>query len=108
MDIWNFNKNLDLLFCIVENDFLIKISTDSFSALDAKLNKNHDLHEQTVPYWNYFILKFQFFIMYFIAGLKKSNEEWLTGYAMANLSRHWVFLPFKLSEMHALIDKLNR
>lgn len=63
-----------------------------FSALDAKLVKEE---EESVPYWNYFILKFQFFVLYFIAGLKKSSREWLEGYAMTNLSRHWVFEPFK-------------
>ncbi|KAF3429627.1 hypothetical protein E2986_13900 [Frieseomelitta varia] len=61
-----------------------------FSALDAMKMKG------TVPLWNYFILKFQFFALYFIAGLKKSSVEWLSGYAMMNLSRHWVFSPFKL------------
>uniref|UniRef100_A0A182M8H7 HTTM-like domain-containing protein n=1 Tax=Anopheles culicifacies TaxID=139723 RepID=A0A182M8H7_9DIPT len=51
--------------------------------------------EQTVPYWNYFILKFQFFVLYFVAGLKKLCREWLSGYAMTNLSYHWVFFPFR-------------
>ncbi|XP_053994266.1 vitamin K-dependent gamma-carboxylase [Hylaeus volcanicus] len=50
----------------------------------------------SVPLWNYFIVKFQFFALYFLAGLKKSSAEWLSGYAMTNLSRHWVFSPFKL------------
>ncbi|XP_034183188.2 gamma-glutamyl carboxylase [Osmia lignaria lignaria] len=52
--------------------------------------------EHRVPLWNYFILRFQFFALYFLAGLKKSSTEWLSGYAMTNLSRHWVFSPFKL------------
>ncbi|XP_058065324.1 vitamin K-dependent gamma-carboxylase [Anopheles bellator] len=50
---------------------------------------------QCVPFWNYFILKFQFFVLYFIAGLKKLCHEWLSGYAMTNLSYHWVFVPFR-------------
>ncbi|XP_053663892.1 vitamin K-dependent gamma-carboxylase [Anopheles marshallii] len=50
---------------------------------------------QTVPFWNYFILKFQFFVLYFVAGLKKLCREWLSGYAMTNLSYHWVFYPFR-------------
>lgn len=62
------------------------------SALDATETKRSD---NTVPLWNYFILKFQFFALYFLAGLKKSGVEWLSGYAMANLSRHWVFTPFR-------------
>lgn len=47
-----------------------------------------------VPFWNYFILKFQFFLLYFYAGIKKFCPEWLSGYAMSNLGHHWVFAPF--------------
>ncbi|KAI4498557.1 hypothetical protein M0802_006263 [Mischocyttarus mexicanus] len=62
----------------------------AFDAIrDKKINK-------TVPLWNYFILRFQFFALYFLAGLKKSGKEWLDGYSMMNLSRHWVFDPFKI------------
>lgn len=51
-----------------------------------------------MPFWNYFLLKFQFFVLYFIAGLKKSSPEWLNEwqYSMTNLSFHWVFSPFRL------------
>ncbi|OAD57753.1 Vitamin K-dependent gamma-carboxylase, partial [Eufriesea mexicana] len=66
---------------------------NKYFALDAMKLKET---ERRVPLWNYFILKFQFFALYFIAGLKKSGTEWLSGYAMTNLSRHWVFSPFKL------------
>ena len=38
---------------------------------------------------------FQFFLVYFIAGLKKLDLDWVTGYSMNELSRHWVFFPFK-------------
>ncbi|CAK9798058.1 Vitamin K-dependent gamma-carboxylase [Anthophora plagiata] len=67
---------------------------NKYFALDAM--KRKDVENATVPLWNYFILKFQFFALYFIAGLKKSGTEWLSGYAMTNLSVHWVFSPFKL------------
>lgn len=66
----------------------------SYSALDA-IKKDNATTEKTVPLWNYFILRFQFFALYFLAGLKKSDAEWLSGYAMMNLSQHWVFNPFK-------------
>ncbi|XP_058795770.1 vitamin K-dependent gamma-carboxylase isoform X2 [Phymastichus coffea] len=72
-----------------------------YCALDAKREK-----DKTVPYWNYFIVKFQFFALYFIAGLKKSSSEWLTGYAMANLSDHWLFNPFKIFLTTAQTDFL--
>ncbi|XP_050676122.1 vitamin K-dependent gamma-carboxylase [Leptidea sinapis] len=57
---------------------------------------NPSLKKNTVPYWNYFILKYQFFTLYFMAGLKKGTAEWLTGYSVPKLSAHWVFTPFHL------------
>ncbi|XP_011302375.1 vitamin K-dependent gamma-carboxylase [Fopius arisanus] len=71
-------------------------------ALDTRLSKK----PATVPLWNYFILKFQFFALYFLAGLKKSSREWLEGYSMMNLSEHWVFDPFKLLLTTAQTDFL--
>ncbi|XP_025898542.1 vitamin K-dependent gamma-carboxylase, partial [Nothoprocta perdicaria] len=38
----------------------------------------------------------QIFIVYFIAGLKKLDADWVGGYSMGSLSRHWLFAPFKL------------
>ncbi|CAL7951877.1 unnamed protein product [Xylocopa violacea] len=67
---------------------------NKYFALDAVKSKGSE--RNNVPLWNYFILRFQFFALYFLAGLKKSSAEWLSGYAMTNLSRHWVFSPFKL------------
>ncbi|XP_046752619.1 vitamin K-dependent gamma-carboxylase [Diprion similis] len=66
---------------------------NKYFSMDAR---SYRLGDNSVPLWNYFILKFQFFALYFLAGLKKSSKEWLDGYAMMNLSRHWVFDPFKL------------
>ncbi|XP_066594912.1 vitamin K-dependent gamma-carboxylase [Prorops nasuta] len=66
---------------------------DKYFALN--LNRT-ETKEPSVPFWNYFIIKFQFFILYFLAGLKKSSREWLEGYSMTNLSKHWVFDPFKI------------
>ncbi|XP_046820051.1 vitamin K-dependent gamma-carboxylase [Vespa crabro] len=73
-----------LFWCTEANKYF------AFDASDAKNIK------ETVPLWNYFILRFQFFVLYFLAGLKKSGKEWLEGYSMLNLSRHWVFDPFKI------------
>ena len=39
---------------------------------------------------------FQFFLVYFIAGLKKLDLDWVAGYSMQKLSHHWVFKPFTL------------
>ncbi|CAJ0948335.1 unnamed protein product [Ranitomeya imitator] len=48
----------------------------------------------------------QIFIVYFIAGIKKLDADWVEGYSMGSLSRHWLFDPFKLllsEEMTSLI-----
>ena len=37
----------------------------------------------------------QIFIVYFIAGIKKLDADWVEGYSMEYLSRHWLFSPFK-------------
>ncbi|XP_064603539.1 vitamin K-dependent gamma-carboxylase-like [Liolophura sinensis] len=49
-----------------------------------------------VPLWSYTLLRTQFFFVYFLAGLKKLDQDWMTGYSMQKLSLHWVFFPFKL------------
>ncbi|XP_047020536.1 vitamin K-dependent gamma-carboxylase [Helicoverpa zea] len=66
---------------------------ECYWSLDAYLDPSK--RKPTVPYWNYFVLKYQFFILYFMAGMKKGTAEWLTGYSVQNLSEHWVFDPFK-------------
>ncbi|KAJ8260633.1 hypothetical protein COCON_G00163560 [Conger conger] len=49
-----------------------------------------------VPLWNYTILRAQIFIVYFIAGIKKLDSDWVGGYSMQHLAHHWLFDPFKL------------
>lgn len=59
-----------------------------------------------VPLWNYAVLRGQIFIVYFIAGVKKLDADWVGGYSMEYLSRHWLFSPFKLvlsEEMTSLL-----
>lgn len=50
---------------------------------------------RSVPRWNYLLLRIQFFIMYFVAGLKKFEPDWLWGYSMSSLGHHHVFTPFR-------------
>lgn len=61
-----------------------------------------------MPFWNYFLLKFQFFALYFIAGWKKLSSEWLYEwqYSMTNLSDQWVFAPFRMVIGSKLTDLL--
>lgn len=49
-----------------------------------------------VPLWNYTVLRTQIFIVYFIAGVKKLDADWVEGYSMKYLAHHWLFDPFKL------------
>lgn len=35
------------------------------------------------------------FIVYFIAGIKKLDADWVEGYSMSYLAHHWLFDPFK-------------
>ncbi|KAK9503159.1 hypothetical protein O3M35_011787 [Rhynocoris fuscipes] len=63
----------------------------SIDALYGRVKNNTD-----VPVWNYGILRFQFILLYFYAGLKKTEYDWLTGYSMNNLAQHWVFHPFRI------------
>uniref|UniRef100_A0A0A9YUT8 Vitamin K-dependent gamma-carboxylase n=1 Tax=Lygus hesperus TaxID=30085 RepID=A0A0A9YUT8_LYGHE len=50
----------------------------------------------SIPVWNYAILRFQLFLLYFYAGLKKIDGDWLTGQSMTHLATHWVFDPMRL------------
>ncbi|TMS08540.1 Vitamin K-dependent gamma-carboxylase [Larimichthys crocea] len=49
-----------------------------------------------VPLWNYTLLRTQIFIVYFLAGIKKLDADWVEGYSMSYLAHHWLFDPFKL------------
>ena len=40
--------------------------------------------------------RFQIVLVYFFAGLKKLDPDWVMGWSMQNLSKHWVFAPFSL------------
>ncbi|XP_065076830.1 vitamin K-dependent gamma-carboxylase [Ochlerotatus camptorhynchus] len=96
---WN---NHSYLYGLLGTLFLFT-DAHKFLSLDALRDKGL---QREVPFWNYFILKYQFFILYFLAGLKKMCAEWLSGYAMTNLSYHWVFLPFRLLIGAKLTDLL--
>nr|XP_055183102.1 vitamin K-dependent gamma-carboxylase isoform X3 [Nyctereutes procyonoides] len=73
-------------------------------SVDGLLNaRKRNAH---VPLWNYTMLRGQIFIVYFIAGVKKLDADWVEGYSMEYLSRHWLFSPFKLvlsEEMTSLL-----
>ncbi|EDW68978.1 vitamin K-dependent gamma-carboxylase [Drosophila virilis] len=96
---WN---NHSYLFGLV-GTLLLFTQAHSYCSLDSWLRPEL---RQPVPYWNYFLIKFQFFVLYMYAGLKKFSLEWLSGYAMSSLSQHWVFAPFRQLLDEELIDLL--
>ncbi|XP_034659177.1 vitamin K-dependent gamma-carboxylase isoform X3 [Drosophila subobscura] len=98
---WN---NHSYLFGLV-GTLLLFTQADSYCSLESWLNPARS-RCRTVPYWNYFLIKFQFFVLYMYAGLKKISAEWLSGYAMSSLSQHWVFAPFRQMLDPELIDLL--
>nr|KAF6446853.1 gamma-glutamyl carboxylase [Rousettus aegyptiacus] len=80
------------------------MDANRYWSVDGLLNaRKRNAH---VPLWNYTVLRGQIFIVYFIAGVKKLDADWMEGYSMENLSRHWLFSPFKLvlsEEMTSLL-----
>jgi len=42
-----------------------------------------------------FFSLFQIFIVYFIAGIKKLDMDWVSGYSMHAIASHFVFAPFR-------------
>nr|XP_022908134.1 vitamin K-dependent gamma-carboxylase isoform X1 [Onthophagus taurus]XP_022908135.1 vitamin K-dependent gamma-carboxylase isoform X1 [Onthophagus taurus]XP_022908136.1 vitamin K-dependent gamma-carboxylase isoform X1 [Onthophagus taurus] len=86
---WNNHSYLYGLIGLI----LTATSANYFWSIDALLNP--DISNKQIPYWNYFLLKFQIFLLYFYAGLKKTDMEWFEGYSMKDLGLHWVFDPLK-------------
>ncbi|XP_043459796.1 vitamin K-dependent gamma-carboxylase isoform X1 [Prionailurus bengalensis] len=80
------------------------MDANHYWSVDGLLNaRKRNAH---VPLWNYAVLRGQIFIVYFIAGVKKLDADWVEGYSMEYLSRHWLFSPFKLvlsEEMTSLL-----
>ncbi|KAK3909923.1 Vitamin K-dependent gamma-carboxylase [Frankliniella fusca] len=72
---------------------LSRSSAHHYLSVDAWL---HSWRDRPVPLWNYGALRLQFFLLYFLAGVKKLDAEWLGGFPMRHLNNHWVFEPFKL------------
>ncbi|XP_069475149.1 vitamin K-dependent gamma-carboxylase isoform X2 [Ambystoma mexicanum] len=87
---WN---NHSYLYGLIGFQFVF-VNGNRYWSLDGLWNpRKRNAH---VPLWNYTILRAQIFIVYFIAGLKKLDADWVEGYSMGSLSRHWLFDPFKL------------
>ncbi|KAF7236674.1 Vitamin K-dependent gamma-carboxylase [Varanus komodoensis] len=83
---------------------LLLLNANRYWSIDGLWNpQKRNAH---VPLWNYTVLRMQIFIVYFIAGIKKLDADWVEGYSMGPLARHWLFGPFRLvlsEEMTSLL-----
>uniref|UniRef100_F6ZL08 HTTM-like domain-containing protein n=2 Tax=Ciona intestinalis TaxID=7719 RepID=F6ZL08_CIOIN len=95
---WN---NHSYLYGLLAFLFLIS-DAHRYASIDGLLRKS--LQNTHVPQWNYVLFRFQIFLVYFYAGLKKTDLDWLSGYSMGRLSRHWVFDPMRLFMSEAMMD----
>uniref|UniRef100_A0A2C9JGW2 Vitamin K-dependent gamma-carboxylase n=2 Tax=Biomphalaria glabrata TaxID=6526 RepID=A0A2C9JGW2_BIOGL len=95
---WN---NHSYLFGIIAFHFFMS-DANRYCSLDGLLKPS--INNAHIPYWNYFLMQAQIFLVYFIAGLKKLDHDWVFGYSMRSLSVHWVFMPFKLFLSDEKID----
>ncbi|XP_064897200.1 vitamin K-dependent gamma-carboxylase isoform X1 [Columba livia] len=83
---------------------LALLGADRYGSVDGLFRpQKRNAH---VPLWNYALLRAQIFIVYFIAGLKKLDADWVGGYSMNSLARHWLFAPFRLVLSEALTSRL--
>lgn len=82
---WN---NHSYLFALLS---LLMATNDGHAkwSLDAYLNKFAG--DAQIPFWQYFLMRFQIFLVYFYAGVKKIHPDWLQGNSMVLLSQKWVF-----------------
>ncbi|XP_025408245.1 vitamin K-dependent gamma-carboxylase isoform X2 [Sipha flava] len=89
---WN---NHSYLFGLLIVIFSVTDAHRNWSADSWQRRKIASEESSLVPRWNYLLLRIQFFIMYFVAGLKKFEPDWLRGYSVMSLGRHHVFTPFR-------------
>ncbi|NXS80250.1 VKGC carboxylase, partial [Erpornis zantholeuca] len=83
---------------------LALLGADRYGSLDGLFRpQKRNAH---VPLWNYALLRAQVFIVYFIAGLKKLDADWVGGFSMGTLARHWLFAPFRLVLSEELTSRL--
>jgi len=72
---------------------LLLTDTHHYLSIDSILRPH--IRNVEVPRWHYGLLKFQFVLVYFYAGLKKLDLDWVFGYSMTGLSSKWVFDPLR-------------
>lgn len=96
--IWN---NHSYLYGLLSILFLFTNANHYFS-VDGLMWPS--IRNNYVPKWNYGIFRFQLFLLYFYAGIKKIDLDWVSGYSMTGLSRQWIFDPFRVFLTNEQID----
>ncbi|EDV21673.1 uncharacterized protein TRIADDRAFT_30165 [Trichoplax adhaerens] len=87
---WNNHTYLFGLFTI----FFSVTNANRWWSVDGVLNqKINNVH---IPRWNLALFQFQIFLVYFLAGVKKLNSDWITGSSVTTVGSHWVFAPLRL------------
>jgi len=83
---------------------LLLLNTDAhrYWSVDGWLRPS--LRNSHIPLYHHALIRTQFFLVYFIAGLKKLDSDWVGGYSMGHLANHWMFSPFKLFLSEELVD----
>lgn len=87
---WN---NHSYLYGLIGFQLTLMDANRYWSVDGLRVSRKRNAH---VPLWNYTVLRTQIFIVYFIAGIKKLDTDWVEGYSMSYLAHHWLFDPFKL------------
>lgn len=87
---WNNHSYLFGLFGLM---FLITDANRYWSLDGLLFKKKRNAH---IPLWNYTLFRFQIFLLYFYAGLKKLDLDWVSGYSMHKIADNFVFAPFRL------------
>ncbi|KAK3089183.1 hypothetical protein FSP39_001567 [Pinctada imbricata] len=96
--VWNNHSYLYGLFSIM----LLVSDANRCWSIDGLLSPS--IRNTHVPLWNYTLFRTQIFMVYFIAGLKKLDTDWMSGYSMQWLSKRWVFDPFRILLTDEQID----
>ncbi|XP_071547646.1 vitamin K-dependent gamma-carboxylase [Panulirus ornatus] len=88
--LWN---NHSYLYGLLASILLVSDPHRCWS-MDSRRGRE-DVGDSHAPLWSYALLRSQVFVLYFLAGVKKVDHDWLNGYSMQHLAQHWVFSPFR-------------
>ncbi|MCC6793675.1 MAG: HTTM domain-containing protein [Candidatus Hydrogenedentes bacterium] len=80
------NRNHPYLICLISFLMIFMPAHRGFS-VDALLRSS--IRGTTVPAWNVYILRLQFFVVYFYAGVAKMSWDWLYGEPIRGRLQHY-------------------